>query len=617
MKNRIKSGLLLLKNKDFKNYIFYILKHPKILFSKKETLDMPDFLTDKDYIDISTINQEKAIKKINCEENWISERKSFFDDEMITVHLAGIDDVLDINNIEWDKEYKDSEDVAALHRFLWLYREVWDKGICDNLHVNKCIKKIIYSWIDNVESKEKESLNPEVWQTYSTVERIVCWLIVLGMTEMEADKDNKIVSSIIKQMSHIQRNLEYYGENFTGNHFFNDGRGLYIGGSLLGIPEFVELGRKIIKNSLDKIIPDGGFLREGSTHYQFLITKWICDIFWIARLCGDRKFEMYLKPRLEGCLSGCVFFLVCASDKISMPFIGDISPDLTPSWLIGVVNVAEYLISGKYNRIFDKEGYQAILSKKCWNTTSEIVYDKCSLCGNNDWKKIISAGYRIFAHVNNSIYPNNLTGHFHHDSGSFVAYFQELPLFIDCGRVNYCQEGLGMWMKSCYSHNLLVIDNLNPEPDMRTFYNDSFIKDYFGAKPIIEKFEDSIVATIYGGKRCKGVEVYKRYIKVIDDKVFITDKIDGWGKHEGKMIFHISELWDVVEDNGGILIKNKKYRFRLDSDQCVFRIYKSGEKEFLYGNYSDEYGVQKKCVTVIANIQFKLPYKVTTILEKM
>lgn len=616
--SKINKVIKLLKNRDVRSFALYTLRHPGTMFSRESVSPLPSFLGETDIVRPDELKlDEYSIRKLTFPGILQDKADSeLFGNKIIKIRLAGIEDQIDIEHIEWLKEYTDPEDVAAFHRFFWLYRLIWENGVSNNHEINATIKRIICSWIDTVESKDKSQVHSEVWQTYSVVERLISWVTVLGLTEAEQDKDKKIIESIIRQLDHIHKNFEYYGEEFTSNHFCNNGRGLYVCGTVLGIEEYVKLGKKIITNMIEKIVPDNTFLREGSVHYQFLITKWMCDCLWIARECGDVGFEKWLEPRLIGLTKGCRYFLIKGKDGWQIPLIGDISPDLIPNWIIGVPWVAEYLVSGRRGtEIPNTIGYHSFI--KCCEDTSYNVQNEVIQCeGNNDWQKIEINPFVVFVHVNNSLFPNNLTGHFHHDSGAFVAYYEGLPLFIDSGRVNYDPEGAGIWMKSYLGHNLFCVDGCNPEPDMRSFYTKEFLNSYLGETPNAERNGNSITASVYGGNRIKGMDIHQRRIEVNKDSIIIEDHIEGHGSHEGVICFHIAEGWKLIETDGAIRMENDTYQFSIKSDECSLRSC-SDKDGFFYGNCSDEYGKLKHCVPILGKIRFDAPYTITTWIERI
>ncbi|MBO6244132.1 MAG: hypothetical protein J6O41_06190, partial [Clostridia bacterium] len=137
---------------------------------------MPPYLIEYKLINNRDNVSACSIKKINFP-GMVRESNKFtlLDDDFIKIRLAGIDDKINLKNVEWEKCYLDPEDVASLHRFFWLYRIIWENKVVDNPEINKKINEIIYSWIDVIEKKDKKDVHSDVWQTYSVVERLINW----------------------------------------------------------------------------------------------------------------------------------------------------------------------------------------------------------------------------------------------------------------------------------------------------------------------------------------------------------------------------------------------------------------------------------------------------------
>ena len=60
-----------------------------------------------------------------------------------------------------------------------------------------------------------------------------------------------------------------------------------------------------------------GFLREGSSHYQFLITRWLCEIRLVAEEKNDLETIEAIKEHLPNMIEACRFFLVENNQKKS------------------------------------------------------------------------------------------------------------------------------------------------------------------------------------------------------------------------------------------------------------------------------------------------------------
>ena len=132
--------LLDVLNKDFnkadvKEFLCYSIKHPasiKGINRKKEKLSHLQNIIKKN---VSVDEENLKIKKLSyIKLKSVDEQKKALCDLEKEVHLAGIDVSLNYEHIDWKMEFDDSEDVAAYHRFMWLYRDMFD-----NLNNHKLI----------------------------------------------------------------------------------------------------------------------------------------------------------------------------------------------------------------------------------------------------------------------------------------------------------------------------------------------------------------------------------------------------------------------------------------------------------------------------------------------
>lgn len=600
-------------NKDTRQFLKYTIRHP--LSAKREKIaNRPGYLTQNEIL--LTMNDDDILIKsiINSESGKTElDEKEDVSFEFTSV-LAGEEVLIDSSRIDWFKEYSDSEDVAALHRFIWLYKYIFtsiDKK--DKRKLHELVKTIIYDWIDNVENiNNLKETHFEIWQTYTVAERLTNWLLVLSITANNDFKDEKIVKSVVRQMNYIYDNLEYYGEKFTGNHLLNDGKALYIVGQILGIASASKAGKEIIMHEFKRVVPDGMFLREGSTHYQFLLTKWITDCYWIAQNSNDADFAETLKIKLNGLLNGCRSILVRTVRGWEIPLIGDISPDIPPEWIIGVPWVTKYLIDGHtYGNIPTHVGYHTFYLKGARLVNENVV---CNIPRNPEWGKLSNNVFSVFMHVNHIMYPNNLTGHFHHDSSGVVVYANGEPLFVDCGRKNYSLNKEAIRGKNYSGHNILTIDGHNFELDMRTFFSEEFLKNYVEKAPEMKITEDTLMSTVYGNKRLTGLLQYKREVKVNNNQLIMSDSIMGDGKHQLQILLNIPMEYIVCTDEKEFIVNTQKHIYKIcfAGIQDELLMVKNGACDDTYGHRSLRYGKDEQCHTCIVRFECDFPVKIDT-----
>jgi len=143
-----------------------------------------------------------------------------------------------------------------------------------------------------------------------------------------------IKASLNIMADYLSSNLEYKGSGKTGNHVINNARALLFASILLNNNFFLNLSYSILKKSLHDLISDDGFLREGSSHYQFIFTRWILEMLWLSKISNNCDIYDFLHPFSSKLVKQCRFFIVEGSDDdLLIPLIGDVSPDFPVSWL--------------------------------------------------------------------------------------------------------------------------------------------------------------------------------------------------------------------------------------------------------------------------------------------
>ena len=616
----------MIRDPDVRHFLKFFLFHPYNVWKRINNNKIPKYIRNY-YFESKLQNRSSIVLKHISVPTGLRKEKN--EDaslgKFIKVRLAGTTIKLNVHCINWTRLFDDPEDVAAYHRFIWLYKWVIEnltESNRENLH--KIIAEIIYSWIENIGSTSQEDKHFEIWQTYTVSERIMNWSILLSITSTKSFHDEKIIDSLIKQLEYIKCHFEYHGEEYTGNHFCNNGRALYIVGSILSLKAYADLGRIIILHEFERVIVDQCFLREGSVHYQFLYTKWFCDLYWIADNCTDTIFLNLLRIRLKYLLNGCRYFITeiesCQKEFIwTIPYIGDISPDYPPNWLLGVPWVAEYFLNNQtFMDLPKQKGYHTLFLTGKSIKSEGVVNENINIPNITDWGKAYNNRFMLFSHVNHSLYPNNLTGHFHHDSGGFVLYADKKPLFIDCGRTHYGLDHVSLRGKNYTGHNILAIDRLNPEINMRTFFTRAFLECYAKEAPIltVDHNNTSVKISIDGYKRHKNVGLYTREFVLSKENIKITDIIKGKGRYEITLLFHIKAQTKVRLKTNSVVLYNGKNCYRMSfSEQFDDLKLVNGKNSDVFGHYAEEYGEDSVCNTLIYKKYIKLPWKIQTNLE--
>lgn len=302
----------------------------------------------------------------------------------------------------------------AAHRFHWPLVQL-SKGI--NAEKLSSIYKKVAEW--NQCHQAPNSDTP--WQPYNISERICNWIVLWQAGQRILRPDAEFVAmlsaAILKHLFVLANRLEYPASDLINNHILNNGRALYIGGQFLNRTEFSELGKAIIQKHTFEMFDKTGFLREGSSHYQLLLTRTYMEMYLVAKESRDDLFSEWLGQVIQRIQSAALHLAPMKLYKMAdYPRIGDISPDIPFDWYDpGVENT--------------ETGWNAI-----WRAKESIpVHEINTLVG---WLKLETYDWCVitFSHPDYNCYP---IGHGHNDFGSFQLYKKGMPILIDIGRLSY------------------------------------------------------------------------------------------------------------------------------------------------------------------------------------
>lgn len=599
--------MTIIMDKDVKAFGIYLLLHP---------MQLKDALQNKKKSGMSqTSPYEQNIKTLKILNNSpvLYNRISLVQSETdrgttnnnimgdpFSLNLAGEVFILDSNErIEWEVSYSDPESVAALHRFIWLQQIMTNEinansNICYfNCFARNCIIDWINKFMPNNQIEDENTYHSEVWQTYSVAERVVCWINCLLKANAQKEIKGKAVFSIKAQLLFIANNLEYFGDVHTGNHLSNNGRALFIGGLVLNETLLAGVGLEILKKEAERIVLDDIFLREGSAHYQLLITRNYMEALNFAYSYKADEAAKVLEPIVQRLLTGCKFFLyINGEGKLDIPKIGDISPDCTPQELINGLVLKEAL-SNLYN--------------------DEKLYSQEGVYVRKDWCRLNIGNWILFSHVNHCCHPY-LIGHTHQDTAGIVLLYRGNRVLIDTGRMRYLDEQHGGKGKDWYGHSCLSVDGRNPLVVTRGFYTRQFLDRRAGEAPRIFKEDGAVTIENYGFERLKGVGCHRRKLMLTTDEMKIIDEVDGIGFHEITLLFHTPH--QVEQHKSGIVILcesdcSGREGFFLTLPEAGAN-YKVHVKDKIFGTASDEYGTEYGISSVEYKVNVKLPWKGTS-----
>ena len=457
----------------------------------------------------------------------------------------------------------DIESKLAFHRFSW---------------VAEAGKKLDPDWVVALwvlwVKKYSKAFSSQAWHPYTVSERLINILQFSGRFGIPEPKDETI-KLLLQHGRNIYQNLEYFGEIHTGNHLANNGRGLYLGGLMLGITSWVDIGCKILLEEARRIFSESGELREGSVHYHLLASRWYVEC-WLAAKKYGRKEELCFERVASSVLSVLPIFNMPAG----LPLIGDISPDCSPSYLL-------CLLDGT------KSGWLAELAPDQQKALSEL---KKNIDRNNpktyrlnNWRRTDVGSWAAIWHSTLDGWQP-LPGHGHQDFGSFELHYDKISVFIDLGRRSYGVTGESD--KHAQSHNILTIDGIPPYPENKPYYSEEFRKIVTGSGPIWRGNFDNINVETRCFSRIKGIGVWQRRWQFSDTEVTIFDTIEGNGRHKILRYFHTNH--SVRNCDGDVTFG-------------PFKVSGSGKPVLETTKYWKSYGKSEDAMTIIFSDVVSLP----------
>ncbi len=345
----------------------------------------------------------------------------------------------------------DEEYIFSLHRWYWLVYDYSQLQATSNDEV----KRLISHWIQCNPYDEKKP----AWETYSCSERISSLTMALLIKDGKESLFNLFNSRLEFQaflnqsIHHIGRNLEYFYGGITFNHVINDLKGLVVAGLIKHDVKLVELALDLLLAEAEIILDRDGFIREGSSHYQLIITRWICELEFVLKEFGSQALAQRISCLRIKLINTLSFFIV--KDVIgtpSIPLFGDISPDFPPSWLLDYFELVGAEVKMSYgHQVLNKLNVRINLEAK---EADCLIHSKTSFTrvDHRCWTLFVRHGFN-----DGTYFPT----HAHDDYSSIVLFYKGSAIVIDPGRINYVTSSLNDPFCMASSHNCSTINGFS------------------------------------------------------------------------------------------------------------------------------------------------------------
>lgn len=440
----------------------------------------------------------------------------------------------------FDASYVDVEDLFAANRFIWLFALLADHPSKKEL---SAALEMILVWVESYPAPDGHSR----FESYSICERVVAWLFFLMFTgdhvQPRAQQAAGIAQSIQRQIEHLIRNLEYHGDA-TNNHILNNARALYIAGRLLHLDAAALLGRKIFLAEHERVFRQGVY-QEGSSHYQFLLTKNLMETQMVAHLTGDGEFEQTLRPIVCAMLRTCRALQPGRLQEL--PLFGDISPDMAPDWFVGYPFCPDRSSPSKWFRLFH------YAPDSCDEPDS--LAENVSQNSRTVWRHLSAGRFDVWVNLRHGGIP----GHGHNDNGAIIVFHEDRPVIVDPGLASYRQTASDLLQVSACGHNVPVIDGFEPDIPKDSALSRSRLSSTF--EVLADASHRIEYAVTYANRHIRLV----RSVALTPDACTVTDRLsspasecvyevnwhcDGWIEAAPDHSFLTNGLWLSLECGG-------------------------------------------------------------------
>jgi hypothetical protein len=466
--------------KEIQNYLFFSLSNIRLLFEatllaiqilyrkilrfmgNSKTNNYPKRAIDLSKINLDLINKNfQQTKPINFKSNLITSLINLdFDSESNFKNLS-------IEN------FSDPEIYNSINRWYWL---VYDKSSLNERSIHEGLQ-LVLNWIHSNRCE-----NNLAWEPYACSERISSLSTFYILKKSFKDYKSEINQNLLLKNFHretiniLTNSLEYYPKGITYNHVINNLKGLVISSILIDQNDLALKSFNLLLKELDIVVDKEGFLREGSSHYQLIFCRWICELSFFFKKSDNNVFLEKLNPYLIKILKATNFFFIKDENNniVNIPLFGDLSPDFNVEWMIS------YFVKDENNNSsYGPKILNELELNLDFGQNDYASYGSYSKLEKNNWVIFIK-------HSNNdgTFYPS----HEHQDFGSFVLFYNGKKIIVDRGRENYLKSHFNDQFCDSTSHNSITINSLPLNVNSNNhFFSKSYKKSIFKKNIIFNK----------------------------------------------------------------------------------------------------------------------------------
>lgn len=471
-------------------------------------------------------------------------------------------------NIQWGNPIKGRLWLYNLNYFQYLFPG-------ETLNSEKAVK-LISSWIN-----ENSPGSTNSWDPYPTSLRLVNWIKYLNEVTLPPQALSPILESLYHQIRCLEKSIEYH---LLGNHLFRNAKALIFAGLFFKGDEpdrWLEKGVQILKHEMDEqILSDGGHF-ERSPMYHSMILE---DSLDLINLCKPDNRPPLDELTEKLCITTCkmIAFLngmTHPDGQIALFNDAAFGIELPPLALFKYYSK----VTGNY---VDVKNDSAV----CFPETGYYI-----LAPSADSRLLIDCG---------PIGPNYQPGHSHCDALSFELTLKGQRVVVDSGCCQYEDSPIRQYNRGNAGHNVLTIDDLNQSEVWGAH------RCARRARPIYARAERGQNGSLVfegahdGYRRLSGSPVHHRRVQWSDDRIQISDQVEGRGQHMIELRLHIHPDLKASHNMGFIEIRRNHTAYMIVSLIGLGRI------DIEKGWYCPEFGLKRKCPVLVARFNNEtLPFK--------
>lgn len=300
---------------------------------------------------------------------------------------------------------------------LWLYHLHYFDYICSDLTVEISLK-LIKDWI-----MKNPPYSINAWEPYSTSLRIINWIKFLSQNRLN---EEKIVSSLISQVSYLDQNLE---KHILANHYLTNLKAMLFAAVFFNNTNLIEKYLKLFFSEVKNQFLSEGVHYELTPAYHALLLNDIMEIYLILKeRTTYHKEANKLKDFIQ---KGYQYYQLFLMPNSKLVRFGDTCIFNTPK---------EDTINSNYNNIFKSPSSPKIQPKSFKRIN----------------QRTITSIFKL-----KSFLPSYQPGHSHCDIGSYELFLNKKPIIVDTGISTYQESERRLTERSSLSHNVLIRNGEN------------------------------------------------------------------------------------------------------------------------------------------------------------